>query len=167
MRTPPRSSVFEFRRPEIAEILGVDQRSITNYVKQGMPQAGRSCFDIREVYTWALRREVERIDRKAPTTDTPRDLLAIAQREKVSLETEIMRKSMLPSDLVAVVVNRIAATVAAQLDALAPRLAGELADVDDPKQIQATLHREARATRRAIAESLRELGVAVAEGKVD
>ena len=58
MRPRAKSSTFEFRRPEIAEILGCTERSITNFVRDhGMPHVDGHLYDIRDVHTWAVHRE--------------------------------------------------------------------------------------------------------------
>lgn len=147
---------------EIGLLLGVSDRQVRNYTKEGMPQVARGKFDAIACVQWKLAQVTE----EATVTGelSPRDELAIAQRRKVELETAQLRATLLPRDLVNRAINQVAALVAAQLDGLAPRLAGELADMHDPQQIQAALLREARTTRSAIAQAMRELGESVASG---
>jgi phage terminase Nu1 subunit (DNA packaging protein) len=148
---------------EIGLLLGVSERQVRNYAKEGMPQVARGKFDSIACVRWKIAQIAEE---STPTGDlSPRDELAIAQRRKVELETAQLRATLLPRDLVTRAMNQVAALVAAQLDSLAPRLAGELADMSDPAEIQAALLREARTTRASIAQAMRELGESVASGQ--
>lgn len=148
---------------EIGLLLGVSDRQVRNYVKEGMPQVARGKFDSIACVQWKLSQiSDERLNDEGLS---PRDELAIAQRAKVELETEQLRATLLPRDLVTRAMNQVAALVASQLDGLAPRLAGELADMNDPQQIQTALLREARTARSAIAQAMREFGQAVTTGE--
>ncbi len=159
--------------PELAEIFAVTVRSLSNYVSEGMPQTGRGRYPVAACCRWWLDRELERererlAARLSNSAPTPRDELAIAQRLKIELETELMRKRLLPAELTARALNGMASLIATQLDSLGPRLAGELADIDDPAVIQDRIFAEARAIRRAIAEAIRSFGAElVAEAAQD
>jgi phage terminase Nu1 subunit (DNA packaging protein) len=153
---------FLFSVDDVAEVFGVTGRTVQRMVKDGLPQPARGKYDVRACVQWKLTQVTE--EQTSTGELTPRDELAIAQRKKVELETAQLRATLLPRDLVTRAMNQVAALVAAQLDGLAPRLAGELADMHDPQQIQAALLREARTTRSAIAQAMRELGDSVASG---
>lgn len=148
---------------DIAAIFGVADRTIQRLVKDGLPQIGHGKYDIRQCVQWQFGQI--RSENAARGDMTPRDELAVAQRAKVELETAQLRGTLLPRDLVARAMNQVAALVASQLDGMAPRLAGELADMTEPQQIQSTLLREARAVRGAIAQAMRELGQSVETGE--
>lgn len=148
---------------DIAAIFGVADRTIQRMVKEGLPQIGHGKYDVRQCVQWQFGQLRSETAKRGEMT--PRDELAIAQRAKVELETEQLRATLLPRDLVTRAMNQVAAIVASQLDGLAPRLAGELADMNDPQQIQATLLREARSVRGAIAQAMRELGQNVETGE--
>lgn len=167
MSTPAKTSRFEFSTSEIAKIFSVTERSITNYRREGMPQVSRGVFDVRECVAWWSLRIEEHTERKTkPKGDTPRDQLARAQTERVLLDIEQLRRSLLPRVETERVLCGVAALVAAQLDGMAPRLAGVLADLDDPAEIQTVLFREARAVRAAIAQALRDLAENVTAGRL-
>lgn len=148
---------------DIAAIFGVADRTIQRLVKEGLPQIGHGKYDVRQCVQWQFDRLREEAAERG--TLNPRDELAIAQRIRVELETEQLRGTLLPRDLVTRAFNQVAALVASQLDGLGPRLAGELADMHDPQQVQATLLREARATRAAIAQAMRDFGQTVESGE--
>lgn len=154
---------FGHRLPQLAEVFGITQQQVRNLVKNGMPQAGPGLYDSRVCFPWRVNQLLENV--ASTGGDSPRDALAIAQRAKIELETAQLRGTLLPRDLVNRAMNQVAALVASQLDGLAPRLAGELADMSDPQQIQATLLREARSVRGAIAQAMRELGQNVETGE--
>lgn len=148
---------------DIAAIFGVADRTIQRLVKEGLPQIGHGKYDVRQCVQW----QFGQLRSEAATREglNPRDELAIAQKERVGLEIAQLRGTLIPRDLVSRAMNQVAALVSSQLDGLAPRLAGELADMTDPQQIQATLLREARTTRTAIAQAMRELGQHVETGE--
>lgn len=155
---------FDLSRAEIAEVLGCTPRHVLNLVDDGLPRQTDGRFDIRACYRWSVARAKEKAAAGPARSQEIKDALVAAQRRKLELEIDVMRQRMLPCELVATVLNRIASTVATQLDGLGPRLAGELADEDDPRRVQDTLLREGRATRGAIAVALRELGRDVETG---
>lgn len=156
-------TTFHGGAEEIALFFGVSDRQVRNYVKEGMPQLARGKFDSIACVRWKLGQISDERENEAGLT--PRDELAIAQKERVELEIAQLRGTLIPRDLVSRAMNQVAALVSSQLDGLAPRLAGELADMTDPQQIQATLLREARTTRAAIAQAMRELGQHVETGE--
>lgn len=147
----------------MAKVFGVADRTIQRMVKEGMPQAARGAYDIRACVQWQLA-ELERND-AASGGMTPRDELAIAQRRKVELETEQLRLTLVPREMAERAMNEIAAIIASQLDGLGPRLAGELADSDDPAWIQARLFTETRTLRASIAQAIKNFGATVKTGE--
>jgi len=140
----------------VAAVFGVHERTVQRMAKDGMPVIGRGKYDIRACVQW----QITQVSEKERTSGdlNPRDLLAIAQRQRVELEIAQLRNTLIPQDLVGRVFNGVAAMIAGQLEGIGPRMAGELADVDDPALIQARLTEEARAIRSAIAESLKDYG---------
>lgn len=155
-------TTFHGGAEEIALFFGVSDRQVRNYVKEGMPQLARGKFDSIACVRWKLGQISDERENEAGLT--PRDELAIAQKERVELEIAQLRGTLIQRDLVSRAMNQVAALVASQLDGIGPRLAGELADMDDPAAVQSALFREARAVRSAIAQALRDFGATVESG---
>lgn len=141
---------------DIAEIFGVTDRSVQRMLRDGMPQAARGRYDVRACVRWKIDQITNELSSNRPSGE--RDLLAAAQRERVNLEVAQMRGELMPRELVERALNQIATLISGQLDSLGPRMAGELADSDDPAWVQDRLFAETRALRSAIAQSLRLLG---------
>lgn len=165
MAKPAESFRFDLSRAEIAQVFDCTPRNVSHLVAEGLPRMDDGRFDLRDCYRWAMARARAKAAEGPAKSQAIKDRLIEAQRRKIELEIDVMRQRMLPCELVATVINRIASTVATQLDSLGPRLAGELADEDDPRRIQAALLREARATRAAIAQAMRQLGERIETGE--
>lgn len=154
---------------QIADILGVTRRTINRMVTAGMPQAGHGKYDMRACVQWKLDQVAgaaaeEGVD---GATDSARRELYIAQRHKIELEIAERRRELLPAALVDHTMASVASVAASQLDSLGPRMAGELADSDDPAWIQSRLLLECRAIRQSIAEQIRQMSDAIAEQEID
>lgn len=158
-------SRFVLTRSEIAEALGCTARNVSHLVADGLPRRADGRFDLKAVFQWQAARLKVKAAASVDRSQAIKDRLVEAQRQKIDLEIAAMRGQMIPLATCGVVLNRIASLVATQLDSLGPRLAGELADEDDPRKVQAALLREGRATRRAISEALRELSRDVESGE--
>lgn len=153
----------------LAEIFGVSEKTIRNWVADGMPQAGHGKYDLRACVQWKVDQvATASIDDEAEgATDSARRELYIAQRHKIELEIAERRGELLPAALVDQTLASVASVATSQIDALGPRLAGELADMDDPAAIQARLFTEGRQVRAAIAEQIRQMAEVLAEGEQD
>ena len=158
------ASKFVYSVHELAEVVGVSERTIHRLVAQGLPQIGHGRYDVRACFQWLVTRERESHAQDTGRSETIRTELVEAQRDRVRLDIEQLRGTLLPRDMVAQVLARIASLTASQLDSLAPRLAGTLADESDPRRVQDTLLREARAVRMAIAVAMRELASGIETG---
>lgn len=158
------ASKFVYTVGELAEVVGVSDRTIHRFVGSGMPIISHGRYDVRACFQWLQARERETHAQDSGRSETIRTQLVEAQRDRVRIEIEQLRGTLLPRDLVAQVLARIASLTASQLDSLAPRLAGTLADETDPRRVQDTLLREARSVRMAIAEAMRELASGIETG---
>jgi len=149
----------------LAEIFGVSEKSIRNWVAAGLPQVGHGKYDLRACVQWKLDQVTAEIagDELGSATDSARRELYIAQRHKIELEIAERRRELLPASLVDHTLAAVASVAASQLDSLGPRMAGELADSDDPAFIQGRLITECRAIRSSIAEQMRQMADTIAE----
>lgn len=141
----------------VAEVLGISERSVFRMRKQGMPCRGRGKYWLPDVCWWAFERAKQ--EPAQPHEPTPYDLLHIAQREKCELEIQQKRASLMPADLVRDVLGQMVEIIGTELEALAD-VAGDIAPLTDPTQVQALLFTRSRAARRSIASRL----LALADG---
>lgn len=142
---------------ELADILGVDPNTIRNWRGMGMPAvslAGKkgesSQYDTEACILWIRNRELgdgdgEVIDRKVEEAR-----LAKFKAAREELELQEKQGTLLSAAEVEETWTRILANFRAKLLALPSRLAPELADLTDPKEVQGFL-------KRAINETLEEL----------
>lgn len=153
---------FVYTVGQLAEIFAVSDRTIQRLVASGMPQIGHGQYDLRACVAWQLAR----LKAAEPTTGTtPHEELAIAQRARCELETQQKRDTLLPRDLVFQIMTRMADLISEELERI-PVDASAIADMTDPARVQAFLFERARATRRAIAARLRNLGAEIAAGDI-
>ena len=146
-------------RPMLAEIAGVTERQVTNYAKEGMPQAARGQFDLRECVPWLMDKARGRA--KTTTEASSATELNIARRKRIELEMRERSGELVPVEDVRRTVIGIASLVASMLDGFAPRIADEVAALDNPAEIQKLVFLECRSIRSALAEKARELEVDV------
>lgn len=148
-------------RPMLATIAGVTERQVTNYVKDGMPQAARGMFDLRECVPWLMDKARGRA--KTTTEASSATELNVARRKRIELEMRERSRELVPVEDVRRTVIGIASLVASMLDGFAPRIAGEVATLDNPAEIQKLVFLECRSIRGALAEKARELEIEVPE----
>lgn len=81
-------------------------------------------------------------------------LLAIAQRQRIEQDIRARQRELVETEQVQAAFNHVLVMIAAQLDGLPGRLAGELAGIDDPAEIREVLFTETRRIRDAAAHRL-------------
>lgn len=142
---------------EFAELCGVSQATVTNWMDAGMPcvRSGRQrisvAIDPAKAIPWA-------IDRREPP-GSQRERLAAEQADKVAMENEVRRNRLVDIAIIEEVLMAKAAYLAHAHDAAAGRMAHELAGITDPGLIRARLLAEMREIRAGVAQhSLRVAG---------
>ena len=80
-----------------------------------------------------------------------RERLLTAQAKAAEIKNDEKLKMLIPADQVSNVLNQMGVIIANQLDAMAPRLANELTNQDDPDYVKTTIENETRQIRIAIA----------------
>lgn len=149
---------------EFADLIGRSPKTVSNMIDEGMPIAGGGGkgvaveIDTEVAINWMVQREVAAHlgeDGTSEGSDKSEDnLLKRARREKLQLEIDAKRKTLVPLEDALAIMTRIAAVYATQLDALPARVAGPLALLDDPAEIQHKLFGETRRARAATADAL-------------
>lgn len=109
-----------------------------------------------EAVAWLIDRKVAESGAADKDLDEFRKDLVAEQIEKIRLENAQRRAELVPVDMAQSAINRLAVEFSTQLDALAGRLAHEVAGMNDPAEIHSLLMGEARgirATTSAVVES--------------
>lgn len=139
----------------LATLLGVVRETITRFAKvEGMPKAERGKYHVKECFDWFLDRERGKSSKDAPADKKARMLVARQQELRYKIENAEKLNELLPADLVQNAINQMASTLANQLDGLGPRMAAELAQIDDPAIVQRKLFDECRSIRSAATAAL-------------
>lgn len=138
---------FIVDRSYLAELFGVSERAVNYFLEEGMPRVGHGRYDLRACTQWYLANKKRR-----PTRDDSAQIeLLRAQCKKIELQVSIMRGDLIEAEAVKRAIFAMASTYTSQLDSLAPRMAGELADVQDAAYIESRLAQEARSIQKAVA----------------
>lgn len=156
-------------KKDLADLLGKSERWISKLIDEGLPVAGGGGrgvavqIDSQAAIDWLILREVRREmgddgddDDGVSSASTEDRLLKRARREKLQIEIDTARARLVPVDGVIFFLTTIAAVYATQLDAVASRLASDLAVTDDPAEIRARLFDEMRRIRAATADRLEQ-----------
>lgn len=154
-------------KQELADLIGKSPRWVSKLIDDGLPVAGGGGkgvpvqIDSEQAINWlianALRKEIgdDDDDEEGSGSASSEDkLLKRARREKLQIEIDTARSRMVPVDGVVFFLKTIAAVYATQLDSVASRLASDLAVIDDPATIRASLFDEMRRIRAATADRL-------------
>lgn len=153
-------------KKELAELIGKSERWVGKLIDDGLPVAGGGGkgiavqIDSEAAINWlianALRKEIgdDDDDEGGASASSEDKLLKRARREKLQIEIDTARSRLVPVDAVVFFLTTIAAVYATQLDAVASRLASDLAVIDDPAAIRAKLFDEMRRIRAATADRL-------------
>lgn len=151
----------------LADMLGKSPRWISKLIEEGLPVAGGGGrgvsveIDSEAAIHWLIQRELknqygdedEDAD-GAGSASTEDRMLKRARREKLQLEIDQIRGRLVPLDAVETILTRYASIYATQLDAIASRLASDMATIDDPAQARHRILAETRRVRAATADRI-------------
>lgn len=142
---------------ELARIFGVSRKHIYTMVDRGMPRQGR-LFDIAECVQWQLQWVTEQASKEDPETmQEVRAALYKEQTEKLELDNAKTRRDQVSLAESQQVLLSVASIVAGQLDAMGPRLAPQVLELETVGDVQDAIFRECRDVRRAIADEIDKL----------
>lgn len=154
-------------RKELADLIDKSERWVSKLIEDGLPVSGGGGkgnplqIDSKRAIDWliaqALRSEIgdDDEDEEGGSSAKSEDrLLKRARREKLQIEIDLARGRLVPVDGVIFFLTTIAAVYATQLDAVASRLASDVAVIDDPAEIRARIFDEMRRIRAATADRL-------------
>lgn len=88
-------------RSQMADVLGVDVRSIKNFVDDGMPKMARGKYDLGACVKWFVEHEREkaRAGKGLNDLDLARQRKTIAEARKAELELETLEGNVIPLDM--------------------------------------------------------------------
>lgn len=137
---------------EVSEATGKPLPTVHDWTKAGLASVkqGRA----RMVTAAAL---IRYLAAREYQPGSQRERLAMEQADKVALENAAKRGELVYVDHVEYVLSSLAASLAAQLDALPGRMAGELAGINEPGVIRARLLEATRSIRSAVAQAVEQL----------
>lgn len=135
----------------LALMLGVTEGRVRQLVVDGLPKHAYGGYDLYQCIQWILQRERSN---KSDAYTKKRTSLIEAQRNKVTIETQILRGNLIPYDDHQALVNELASIVATQLDGVASRIADAVTGNTNRAEVQNILLRELRGVRRAIADQI-------------
>ena len=125
---------MEMNRSQLAEHFNVALTTIDDWRRSGCPNTkkGRSVvFNVRQVEEWINEKQGGELD-----YTQERAKLTKLQAEKVSLELEQQRGSLIPMDLVVATWQGHIGNARAKLLALPPKIAGQVIAIDNYLEIE-------------------------------
>jgi phage terminase Nu1 subunit (DNA packaging protein) len=138
-------------KKELSEIIGVSERTITTYQKNGLPieiDGGRgqsNSYDTEVVIKWLIHREMERLHSDAGADgsvfdyEMERARLTHHQANKAGMEAEVMKGQLIPSQTVKTVWGDMLMNCRAKLLAIPTKAAHIFVNLTDLSEIQDAL----------------------------
>lgn len=86
------------KAPRLAELLGVDARSIDNFADEGMPKTGRGAYPLLRCLRWYINRQVDKARSSKGLNDLDRARVrkTNAEAERAELDLAIARGELVP-----------------------------------------------------------------------
>lgn len=151
--------------PELARFFGVTAQTLSRWHRDyGMPKAGHGRYALRDCTRWLI--DFYRSRQNRELTEVRKGLIA-ARRQRIEFDLQRQRAQVFDAELVGDTIHRMASAIVQQLEALGPRLAGDLAMIDNPLEIQARIVNEVNQTRSAMARTIGDLGSIVDNQKLE
>lgn len=132
----------------LGQLLGLTRESIARLAKtEGMPKVKTGHYGIVECVTWALDFERGKTKSATPADKKARMEVAKEQALRYRIENAKNLSELLPAAEVGSAFAALSSQLASLLDSLAPRMAAELAAIDEPAKLQQVLFDECRNIR--------------------
>ena len=136
----------EIGQSDLATLTGFTVRRIRQLQAEGLTAVGKGRYNLADSIQWFINRHT-----KGSGQTQQRESLLTAQAKAAEIKNDEKLKMLIPADQVSNVLNQMGVIIANQLDAMAPRLANELTNQDDPDYVKTTIENETRQIRIAIA----------------
>ena len=128
MTTSSKCDKLLLSNAELCTIFGVTRQTLARYVRDGMPKEGYGQYYAPDCVQWLTQRLRDTSD----VGGEARERLYIAQERKTTLEADEKAKLLIPATEAHHVLTTMAGLFLSQLVGLSPRVAGLVADIDDP-----------------------------------
>ena len=153
-------------RKAVIEVLGISEGWFHKLRRAGVlePVDGKTTFNLPDCVRSYLKFHQ---DGQGTDLATERLKLVVAQRKQIEQRTRAEERELVPVGEAQAAFSAVIAMVAAQLDGLPGRMAGELAGIEDPAAIRETLFIETRRIRDAAAHRLESFNTDQAGGGPD
>lgn len=150
---------------QLALMLDISREQVMRLVKfDGLPKRARGEYPLRECVEWYIHHLRDLNKAGGAQEKAKRMELIEAQKVRTQIANSIQLNELLPAGEVATVFNQVMSTVGSMLDGLAPRMAAQLAALDDPAKIQKVLFDECRDLRNTAATAVENIGLTYNSG---
>ena len=136
---------------DLAIILRLSPRRISQLPKEGMPKHGRAKFNLPDVIEWFLEKRSAGSGPVTESMNSQRQLLYKAQTEREELNNSVRRRELVEYDQVQHTLNALSVMFARQIDAIGARLANELVGQTEAAIIKERIDDETRQVRESVA----------------
>lgn len=111
---------IEVTRDALAQLFGVDVRTLANLVEEGMPKAARGRYDLAKCVPWYLNREREKArgNKGLNDLDLARQRKTVAEARKAEIELAQLEGEVIPAELHAQRLRERLETVAGAVKAI-------------------------------------------------
>ena len=150
---------------ELAEIMGLTTSRIHQFVKMGMPKAGRGEYSLPACLAWYKARWTDKATADN-SLDEQRRALLYEQTKKTRLENEATEANLLSADEIEAASKAMMCLFNGALEPLPGDLCDEIAGMTDASQIQTLLAAACRQARRELSDQFGQLAETImAEGE--
>ncbi len=158
--------IHQAPRKAVITLLGIQESWFHKLKRAGViqPVDGRHAYNLPECVRAYIRFHQ---DGQGTDMATEKLKLVVAQRKQIEMRTRAEERELVPVQEAAAAFSAVIAMVAAQLDGLPGRMAGELAGLDDPAAVREALFIETRRIRDAAAHRLESFNTDQAGGGSD
>jgi len=153
----PDSLPKEIATVDLAMIFGLTTQRITQLTAEGLPKIARGRFPLVEAVQWYINYWKTKKIGGGSEIDTLKSDLLRQQIKKAQTANDVEARELIPAHEIETTLNSIAVIIASRLDSIAPRLANELTNQDDPAQVKAILENETRQIRITISNEFENL----------
>ena len=152
---------FFVGREVLAAILGVHERTINRFYKEGMPRIAHGRYDVVACVQWALAQERARASESSKISDTSeRKRYDAARASAAEMELAARQRDLIAIDEVRRVIDKLIGIMIASLEGLPPRAAPVLAPVTDPIEVQSQLRDHVNGLRNELAAAIGDFATA-------
>jgi phage terminase Nu1 subunit (DNA packaging protein) len=147
-------------KKEFADLIGKSPKHVSDLIGEGLPVEGGGGrgkavkIDAEKAINWLIQRSVAKHGGDAEGASDEDKKLKRARRIKLELEIDALKKEVLPFDVVEDLLLRIGTVYTSQLDAIASRVAADVALLEEPALCREVIFDETRRVRAATADSL-------------